>query len=247
MKFASLVYGLAPIAILVSMVGMNLGQEVAPDSGVRETSRVEFFAKFAHTDYDIVLPTDPDALEQRRRKNQRYDNENWVVKTPSPETDYAKRTLQLVPPPAFPIEESDTIVTGVATSASAHLSNDKTGVYTEYTIRVERIFKDGLSRNLTPDSVITIDRAGGAVRYPDGHKVAYMLAQRKLPAVGSTYALFLRDDKRSKNFQIVTIYELTTDSVIPLDAGYTFDEVKGMTKSDFLRALQERLAKRSHN
>ena len=55
--------------------------------------------------------------------------------------------------------------------------------------------------------------------------------------------MFLRDDRKSKNFEIVTLYELKPNKIIPLDHG-GFDELKGMTKSDFIKAVQEKLSKR---
>lgn len=247
MKCRRLIYGLAPIVIFVTMAELSRAQEVAPVSGVRATNREEFFAKFALVDYDAPLPNIPEELEQRRLKNRRYDNENWVLVDPDPETEYARRSILVIPLPTFPIEESDLIVTGQATAVSAHLSNDKTGIYSEYTIKIEQVLKNGLTSNLSPGSVITIDRAGAAVRYPGGHRVAYLLAEKKLPAVGASYALFLRDDKRSKNFDVVTLYELKINGVSPLDTGFAFEEVRGLTKNDFLKAVQGKLVEQVGN
>ena len=206
MKRTSIINGLGPIVLLLLIVGTTLGQEVAPETTVIETNRAEFFAKFAVTGYDSPLPEDPEELAQRRIKNQRYDNQNWVAKSPNPEADYARRSIAVQPLPALPVDESDLVVTGLAIGVTAHLSNDKTGIYSEYTIRVDQVLKDGLSKNLTSASTITIDRAGGAVLYPNGHRLAYFIAERKLPVVGAMYALFLRDDKRSKNYEIVALY-----------------------------------------
>ena len=247
MKRTSVLNGLGPIVFLLTVIGTTLGQEVAPETTVIETNRAEFFAKFAVTGYDAPLPEDPEELAQRRLKNQRYDNQNWVAKKPSPDVDYARRSIAVQPLPALPVEESDLVVTGLAIGVTAHLSNDKTGIYSEYTIRVEQVLKDGLSRNLTSASTIMIDRAGGAVLYPDGHRLAYFIAERKLPVVGAMYALFLRDDKRSKNLEIVTLYELKANNIVPLDSGVSFEDVKTMTKASFMKTLQEKLVKPSGN
>ena len=239
-----LMFGLATITVLAGLVRTAGAQEVAPASGVRETNRTDFFAKFAITDYDAPRPEGVEESEQRRLKSLRYDNENWVVKEPNPEVDYAKRSIPVSPPPAFPIEESDVIVIGLAMTASAYLSNDKTGIYTEYAVRVEQVYKNSSSKVL-PGKAITIDRPGGAVRYPNGHRVAYLIAEKKLPSVNSMYALFLRDDKKSGNFEVITLYELKVDSVTPLDSGFTFTDVIGMTKGEFMKTLQDKVAKRS--
>lgn len=236
---------LGPIVILVMIAGTTMGQELAP--AVTETNRTEFFARFAVVDYDAPPPDNPDELAIRTAKNQRYDNQRWVVKSPNPEADFARRSIAVQALSAYPVEESDLVVIGLAVGVTAHLSNDKGGVYSEYTIKVEQVLKSGSAKSPAAGSMITIDRAGGAVRYADGHKVAYFIAEKKLPLVGSKYALFLRDDKRSKNFEIVTLYELKPDVVVPLDSGYPYDDIRGTPKPDFLKTLQEKTAKQSQN
>ena len=245
MNLTRLIRGLSPIVILICMAGATLSQEIAPDSGVFESNRAEFFAKFAVADYEAALPDNPEDLAVRRAKSQRYDNQHWVVKNPSPDTDYARRSIAVQPSPTFPVEESDIVAIGLVIGVTAHLSNDKSGVYSEYTVRVEQVMKDATSRSLGQGSTITIDRAGGAVRYADGRKLAYFISEKKLPTVGSLYALFLRDDKRSKNYEVVTLYEFKRDNVVPLDSGYSLEDIRGMTKSDLIKAIQEKLVKRS--
>jgi hypothetical protein len=238
-----LIHGFATMAVLIGIAGLAPAQEVAPASRYLETTPEKFFAKFATVDYDAAPPADPDEFEQRRIKNQRYDNQNWVQREPIVETDWIKRALNTQPPPVFPIAESDVIVTGIATVASAHLSNDKTGIYSEYSIRVDQVLKNNSSKEMVRGSIITVDRAGGAVRYPNGRKIAYMLAESRLPDSGKMYTLFLLDGKRNPNFEIVSLYELTAETVIPLDARPSTDEIKGMGKADFVKAIQQRLVK----
>jgi hypothetical protein len=243
MTRGGLIYGFATTVLLIALAGQSSGQEVAPASRYLESTPEKFFAKFATVDFDAAPPSDPDELEQRRIKNQRYDNQGWVKTEPPAETDWVKRALNTQSPPVFPIAESDVIVTGIATVSSAHLSNDKTGIYSEYSVRVEQVLKNNTSREMIRGSVITVDRAGGAVRYPNGRKIAYMIAESRLPDSGRTYTLFLRDGKRNTNFEIVSLYELNVNSVIPLDARPSIDEIKGIGKADFVKTIQEKLVK----
>ena len=240
MTCRGLIFGFVAIAVLTGVAGPGWGQELATSAGDRET-RARFFGEFAIVDYDAI-PKNAEANELRRLKNQRYDNKNWVLDEPDYETEWIKRHLTLQPPSVFPVDESDVIVTGLVTTGSAHLSNDKTGVYSEYGVRIEHVLKNSSAQEMRPGSIVTVDRDGGAVRYANGQKVAYMLAGKKLPSVGALYVFFLLDGKKNPNFEIVTLYKLTVDSVVPVDAG-SFEELKGMGKTDFIKVVQQRLEK----
>ena len=43
---------------------------------------------------------------------------------------------------ALPVDESDLIVLGKVGSANGHLSNDRTGAYSEFSIHIEDVLKD---------------------------------------------------------------------------------------------------------
>jgi len=90
--------------------------------------------------------------------------------------------------------------------------------------------------------MITTDRAGGVVRYPNGQTVIYRAGQYGLPQVGSDYLLFLRHDWKEPNCRIITLYQLHDTYTVPLDTGRKLDEVKQMGKSALLKAVREKLS-----
>jgi hypothetical protein len=73
--------------------------------------------------------------------------------------------------------------------------------------------------------------------------VIYRDGQKGLPEVGREYALFLRADKKSENYEVVTLYELQETSTISLDSGRSVDDIKRMGKSSFLQTIRHRLSR----
>ena len=115
---------------------------------------------------------------------------------------------------ALPVAQSDIVIIGEITDAQAHLSNDKTNVFSEFTLKVEETLKQSQRSIAIGDSIITV-RCGGGVKFPSGKTQYYRLAHQGLPSIGSRYVLFLTDN--NKRLSILTGYELTEDRVIPLD------------------------------
>jgi hypothetical protein len=150
---------------------------------------------------------------------------------------------------ALPVEKSDAVLTGVVVSAKAYLSNNKTGIYSEFNISVESVFKDEGCLLGTSYSVV-VDREGGTVRFPSGRLQRYGVLGQGTPMVGHRYALFLRRSEESQTFSILTAYELRENHVFPLDAmrlagsknTLAFSEYEGSAESVFLSALKEALA-----
>jgi hypothetical protein len=69
--------------------------------------------------------------------------------------------------PALPVEQSNVIILGKVTDRRAVLTEDRLGVYSEFSISVSEIFKDDLNLVFS-GQVITASRPGGAVRFPSG-------------------------------------------------------------------------------
>lgn len=67
--------------------------------------------------------------------------------------------------PALPVEQSDAVVIGEVERAQAHLSTDKTGIYSEFTIRLEDVLK-GRSEEAVPGVTVIAERFGGGGEIP---------------------------------------------------------------------------------
>lgn len=152
---------------------------------------------------------------------------------------------------ALPVEQSDLVVVGEITNAEAFLSGDKTNVYSEFTLRVEEIFKNNSQVQIPSGSSIVAERQIGAVRFPSGRIQRYKTHRQGAPQTGKRYVLFLKRDNQAPDFSILTGYELRAGRVIPLDgedvkdqrADLPFARYRGTDENTFLGAVREAIVR----
>jgi hypothetical protein len=89
---------------------------------------------------------------------------------------------------------------------------------------------------------VIADRAGGAVRYPNGQRVIYEPSENELPEAGKDYVFFLSRDDTSPNYKILVAYEVENNRLRQLDTGQSFDVFKNASKEDFLAAIRSKVA-----
>ncbi len=95
-------------------------------------------AQMPIADYSAPEAIDPGERAKRKAKNKRYDKSSS-----QPIKEEKEPIIRVLSGhwakglPALPVEQSDIIIIGEVTGAQAYLSNDKTGVYSEFTLRVE--------------------------------------------------------------------------------------------------------------
>jgi len=195
-------------------------------------------SKYGSVEYD---KNDPDRLDSRRVTiSQRYDNDHWVYSRVHPETGGVGRIKEEPPPPLIPVDESACIVIGRVGKVEAFLSNDKHGVYSEFTINIDEVLKkDGLKK---ARGYVVADREGGVVVYPGGQRVRYANSDQDIPVRGTQYLFFLTTDSVSPNYRILTSYELTTNGFRQMEMGQSLGEFKDANKDTFLKAIRRRLA-----
>lgn len=198
--------------------------------------------QFPTAEFDEQEPSDIQKRIALRRKKARYNKFRLVAKNPGPDSGGAG----WVPEgqfdfPALPISQSDVIVVGEVVDAQAHLSEDKSNVYSEFTIHISNVYK---SPRALPEQ-ITIERIGGYVKYPDGRKLLYQIVSTGMPRVDGKYMLFLKSIPQSEDFTILTGYELGPQGVSPLDSSGQFEVFRGYAESSLLTDLSNSLAKPS--
>jgi hypothetical protein len=91
---------------------------------------------------------------------------------------------------------------------------------------------------LVPGSVLTIDRIGGHVKYPNGQRVRFRIAGLNMPDVGARYLVFLTSKHNKQDLSIVTAYELTQGGIIPLDEIVELANLPA-TESELLQKVRE--------
>jgi hypothetical protein len=110
------------------------------------------------------------------------------------------------------------VIIGEVADAQAYLTEDKTGIYSEFVVRVEEVLKNSATPPLVPDSSISAMRGGGAVRFPSGKVIRKGQPYKPLPRVGRRYVFFLKyNNDGGQDFKIITAYELRESRVFPLD------------------------------
>ena len=135
----------------------------------------------------------------------------------------------------LPIEQSDAVVLGIVSGSEAHLSDDNTGIYSEYSFVVSEILKDS-SKTIIPGQ-LTVNRLGGAVRFKSGKVQRYEIAGQGAPQIGAQYVLFLRKTADG-DFLILTGYELSNGRVKPLDGEGENDPRKALPFSKYRNVEQ---------
>lgn len=154
--------------------------------------------------------------------------------------------------PALPASQSDVILVGQVTSAQAFLSEDKTNVYSEFTVLADEILKNNSPIGLTSANSITTVRTGGAVRFPSGKIIQRGFGGRPFPLTNRRYVFFLKYENEEQDYPIITAYELRAGVVFPLD-GFDIDgrllepyaeyqKYKGWDEASFLNKIREAIA-----
>lgn len=203
----------------------------------RKQQLKEFRSRFAKTDYDSFESNESSEREVRRKRSKHYDSSGIVSKHPS-DTGVGTTFISewYVNLPSLPIKESCAIVVAEAVRGEAHLSTDRTGVYTEFKFTIDDVLKRDASGLAQGDS-ISASRFGGIVHYSWGHEELYSIAGQNMPVAKKRYVLFLKCTEEAKNYEIVTAYELGSSGVLPLDDPPQFREFKGQANTDFLSMI----------
>lgn len=205
---------------------------------LHQRQQVELRSQFPTVDYNA--PESSDAREKARRKikSSRYDRRNFVSKDPSPHIAESARILEGYYVPAIPVKDSNLIITGEVLNSEAHLSNDKSSVYTELNIHVDEVLNNNTPSVLTAGEKISVTREGGVVRYRNGHDRVYRLAEEGMPGVGRKYVLFLKVIGEGRDYKVLTAYEMTSGGISPVDFSPHFLTYKGFDNNVFLTAVR---------
>jgi hypothetical protein len=152
----------------VIAIGAQQGQQV--DDKVRQRDDAAIRAldeQLPIVDVDASKPSEPAARAKRLAKDRRHN----LRHPPIGERNTIMTTVYHWPAdfPPLPVEESATIITGTVLDAKAHISEDRSGVYSEVTVKVDEVLKDTTGIGGT----IVAEREGGRVRFPSDYFSLY--------------------------------------------------------------------------
>lgn len=239
-----LILGAASVTVAAAIAASTLGtgqprQRGVPGRQSAEQQRERFESQFPIVDYMEAEPSDPEKLEKRRAKGAKYDKSPVTVELDAEVATTSPHWANGLP--AFPVSQSAVIAVGTVTQAQAHMSNNRKGVYSEFTFRVEELIKQEYGKSLAPNTSITVDRVGGRVRLPSGRVGTYWVTGQGMPRPGRRYVLFLGREEGSPDFSIITGYELDGEGLQPLDrpgGGHPFSRYEGADEQTFMTELR---------
>jgi CBS domain-containing protein len=186
--------------------------------------------------------------EKRRKRNEKYDKWNWVKPNISNEATGSKIVSDWeVGLPALPVKESDAILVGVVTSTDAFLSNNKTGIYSEFTIQVSSLIKDNQTNPINSGKGVTTQRVGGRVKYPSGRILKYWVSGQRMPGLNGKYVFFLAYDNQTELYRIITAYEVSSGKILPLDTFNKFKVYEGVDEVQFMNELRNTLLSKTNS
>jgi hypothetical protein len=188
---------------------------------------------------DYNEPTLPDTEENRPKKEKKKRfNEfgNWVFANTEPYIAENRSSANYFNFPALPVAKSDIIIIGIVSETEAHLSENKRNVFSEFKVVVETVLKTS-NQAVKQSSLLTVNRMGAFVKYPNGQTVLYQRAGMYMPRIGGRYLFFL-NSLNKHDYGILTAYELTEAGVIPLDLSTEFFVFEGKSETEILQALR---------
>lgn len=246
--------------IIKTTIPESRSQTTAPKQEIKPDLR-KFFEEFPIVELNAPEPSDPDERARRRARNKRYDNTDRDAETTKlfmfqegmGEVTFGLPSSHSPVEPAFPVAQSDVIPIGEVTDAKAHISNDKTNVFSEFTVLIKEVYKNTASAALTPDCVITVERFGGRVRLPSGKIIIIGYLHQSMPQTGRRYIFFLKSNEEVQTYSIITGYELRRGQVIPLDGSrmiegggipqlIEYDRYVGAKEATFLKEIKNAIA-----
>lgn len=243
------------LLILIAVVAVVAAMTLPGQTQKESSSAPQTTAKgrdLPIVDYGVPEIADPQTQTKRKTKGRRHDGQSSqpIEEAPSSSgrvwSSHWSRGL-----PAIPVQQSDVVLVGQILDAQAYLSNDKTGIYSEFTVRVEEETLKGDALALFPSGITTIERSGGAVRFPSGVIQRYVISAQGMPRIGCRYVLFAKRINQEEDYTLITGYELRGDKVFPLDGSiveegtqkFPFDDYEGFDASVFLSMVKDAVAK----
>lgn len=195
---------------------------------------------------DINGPASSDHVPKEKRiKRNKFHNVGAGRELPEPSEAETFVGGGVATNPPLPVQQSDAIVVGKVTEATAHLSEAKDSVYTEFRVSVETILKNSSSSALVQGDVVDVERYGGAVRFRSGKVSHFRDYPEGFPDVGHKYVFFLKLHPDLGDFYIITGYELSNgkivplDGVIPPDSHSEFEQYRGFEQNRFLDLVRK--------
>jgi len=198
-------------ALLAVVLGVDTTIAMLPTQGPKQTKVHEQHDKSIYpiADYDAKKPSDLNVQNLRKARGKRQNiklratdkvDVRRLMLTEESNSSWGGPPSHAPIEPALPASQSNVVLVGQVTSAQAFLSEDKTNVYSEFSVLVDGILKNNSSFTLTPGNSITTVRTGGAVRFPSGKVIQRGFGGKPFPLTNRTYVFFLKYENEEQDY-----------------------------------------------
>jgi len=269
-KMRLFIGGLAAVTVVSLFIGLSGkgqtnerqhdGQTIEKQRAIQKRVHVE---DYPLADYDSPESSDSQERDKRKARNHRYDLSSdikgadinrFTIKEDGPDISIPLSVSHPKTEPGIPAAESQAIALGEVISAHAYLSNDKTSVYSEFTVRVVDVLKNSSAEPLFSGAQITAERSGGRVRFPSGKTLLRGAPYGKnMPRLGERYVFFLKQNEEGQGYSIITAYQLHSGHIFPLDRSpeadtkssqfAEYEEYAGMDEAIFIDHVRAAIEK----
>jgi hypothetical protein len=142
-------------------------------------------------------------------------------------------------------------VEGQVIHAEAFLSNDRTGVYSEFSVQATSVLKNSTGQPINLNGTVVVERLGGKVKYKSGRVIRYRIEGQGSPIRGQLYLFFLRRTDQA-SYHLLTAYHIQGQTVSALDGSrinvrgqgdWVFDKHNGEGLDEFTQRVQAAIKK----
>jgi hypothetical protein len=245
------------VATVVAAIATLRAQQSSPQSIEQQRLRQlhEHLNKFPVADYDS--PEDAEPEKRAKRGNKKYNRPKINKLDPfTPIIGGGNNDWEWALESTLPVKQSSAIIVGTVSDAKAFLSEDKTNIYSEYSVRVEDVLKNFNDERIKPGDTLITERQGGRVRLRAAGAISgFFTSGQNPPQVGRRYVLFLGFNKYDAaevgvtspidmSHHLLTGYELRGGKVVALDdpGGMNFKKHDGMDEAALLDEIRLLLA-----
>ena len=243
------------LLILIVPVGVTtlaaLGRGIfndGPQNKQRNPGKDDFESQFPVADYQ-PRATSSESREKREARNRRFKGEPGDINENSEVILSTRHWAEGLS--GLPVGQSQAIIVGQVSDSKAFLTDDKSGVYSEFTINVDHVLKDNSSSPLSPNSSVTVEREGGRIRFSSGRVALSYTSGMGMPRIGRRYVLFLTHafpfgEVQNEDYYLLTGYELRGGRVVPIDnpggGTHPIAKYKDMDEEAFLSRVRAAIA-----
>jgi hypothetical protein len=144
----------------------------------------------------------------------------------------------------LPVQICDAVVIGSPIATDVRISEDRTYVYSRFSLQVSEVLKRSKKADIQPGSEIAAVQIGGRIRFPSGHMETFILTRHGFLDLGQKYFIFVWRPRTSIDTYVASEAYLIQDGLIfSISAVADASAYEGMPLKDFEVKVRTAIAK----